>query len=78
MKSSLEDEDDEKTECQKDIFNSSNDFARIDQEHLEIASYYGIREFLVLVPGKRNAIIDETRMKILLSSITIAANNTNW
>ncbi|XP_014601093.1 PREDICTED: rab3 GTPase-activating protein catalytic subunit isoform X1 [Polistes canadensis] len=76
QESPLED-DDERTECQKDILNSSNDFARIDQEHLEIAPYYGVREFLVLVPGKRHSIIEETRMKILLSSITIAANNTN-
>ncbi|KAK2582517.1 hypothetical protein KPH14_004814 [Odynerus spinipes] len=75
--SPLEDEDDEKTECQKDIFNSSNDFARLDQEHLEIAPFFGIREFLVVVPGKKHTIINETRMKILLSSITIAANNTN-
>lgn len=75
--SSLENEDDGKTECQKDILNPANDFVSLEKKHLEIVSFFGIREFLVLVPEEKHAIINETLMKILLSSITIAVNNIN-
>ena len=73
-----EDREDSFTQCQKDILNASNDFAQLSGNHMEIARYYGVREFLVLVPSKRSPILDETRIKILLSSLTIAANNANW
>ncbi|XP_033229238.1 rab3 GTPase-activating protein catalytic subunit [Belonocnema kinseyi] len=65
------------TQCQKDIINASNDFAQINGNHVEIARFYGVREFLILVPSKRSLIQDETKIKILLSSLTIAASNAN-
>ncbi|KAL7300905.1 hypothetical protein TKK_0006457 [Trichogramma kaykai] len=70
-----EEQEDCWTQCQKDVLNASNDFVQLDQNHLEIARYYGIREFLVLVPSKKSSILDETRIKILLSSLTIAVSN---
>lgn len=75
---SIEERTDESIQCQKDALNSSNDFARIDGNHLEIARYYGVREFLVLVSTKRESVTDETKIRILLSSFAIAATNANW
>lgn len=74
----LEENDEEKVECHKDAFNASNDFVRMHANHLELARYYGIREFLVLQSSKRDSVMDETKIRILLSSLTIAATNANW
>ncbi|XP_058804801.1 rab3 GTPase-activating protein catalytic subunit [Phymastichus coffea] len=65
------------TQCQKDIFNLTNDFVQLDQDDLSIAQYYGVREFILLMPAKRNSITDETKIKILLSSLTIAVSNAH-
>lgn len=73
-----EEREDSFTQCQKDIINASNDFAQMNGNHVEIARFYGVREFLILVPSKRSPIQDETKIKILLSSLTIAASNANW
>lgn len=78
VESPIDECEDIKSQCLQDALDSSNDFAILDREHLDLATYYGIREFLVLIPTKQVAISDETRIKILLSSITIAANNSNW
>lgn len=67
-----------RTQAQLDALDSSNDFARTNDDHLEIARYYGVREFVVLTPSKRCSILDETRIKILLSSLAIAASNASW
>lgn len=74
----LEESDEEKVQCHKDALNASNDFTRIDGNHLEIARYYGIREFLVLQSSKKDSVMDETKIRILLSSLAIAATNANW
>lgn len=71
-----DDQEDTFTQCQKDVLNNKNDFIQVDIPHLEIACYYGVREFLVLVP--EYSITEETKIKILLSSLTIAVSNTNW
>ncbi|KZC08463.1 Rab3 GTPase-activating protein catalytic subunit [Dufourea novaeangliae] len=75
--SPLDENEEEKVQCHRDVINTSNDFARMDENHLEIACYYGIREFLVLQSTKRESVTDETKIKILLSSLTIAAANAN-
>ncbi|XP_048506287.1 rab3 GTPase-activating protein catalytic subunit isoform X3 [Athalia rosae] len=77
IESVTEESEESRSQCLQDALDSSNDFARLDRDHLDLATYYGIREFLILVPTKQVAITDETRIKILLSSITIAANNSN-
>ncbi|XP_076245852.1 RAB3 GTPase activating protein subunit 1 isoform X2 [Calliopsis andreniformis] len=77
VSSSLEENEEERVQCHKDALNSSNDFARIDGNHLEIARYYGIREFLVLQSTKKESVTDETKIRILLSSFAIAATNAN-
>lgn len=74
----LEEREEEWTQCQKDAMDISNDFVKLDENCMEIARYYGIREFLVLIPARKGSLTDETRIKILLSSLTIAANNANW
>lgn len=70
--------EDEWMQCQKDALDISNDFVRLNDNCMEIARYYGIREFLVLIPARKTSLTDETRIKILLSSLTIATNNANW
>ncbi|XP_072752258.1 rab3 GTPase-activating protein catalytic subunit [Anoplolepis gracilipes] len=74
---SQEDSDEEWIPCQKDALDKSNDFARLNDNCMEIARYYGVREFLVLMPVRKAGLTDETRIKILLSSLTIATNNAN-
>lgn len=73
-----EDQEEIWTQCQKDILNTANDFVQLDQDNLAIARYYGLREFILLLPAKRNSITDETKIKILLSSLTIAVSNAHW
>ncbi|XP_076642287.1 RAB3 GTPase activating protein subunit 1 [Halictus rubicundus] len=73
----LEENEEEKLQCHKDAINASNDFTRVDENHLEIARYYGIREFLVLQSAKKESVTDETKIRILLSSLIIAATNAN-
>lgn len=76
--SPLEEREEEWTQCQKDALDIFNDFVRLDENCMEITRYYGCREFLVLIPARKGSLTDETRIKILLSSLTIAANNANW
>ncbi|XP_017884521.1 rab3 GTPase-activating protein catalytic subunit isoform X2 [Ceratina calcarata] len=73
----LEENEEEKVQCHKDALNTSNDFARIDGNHLEIARYYGIRDFLVLQSSRKDSVMDETKIKILVSSLAIAVTNAN-
>ncbi|XP_044596449.1 rab3 GTPase-activating protein catalytic subunit isoform X2 [Cotesia glomerata] len=70
-------DEDSSTQSHIDVLNIANDFARVDQDYLEIARYYGIREFVLLTPAKKISISDETRIKILVSSLTIASTNSN-
>ncbi|XP_029053343.1 rab3 GTPase-activating protein catalytic subunit [Osmia bicornis bicornis] len=74
---STKESEEEKVQCHKDALNASNDFARIDGNHLEIARYYSVREFLVLQSVRKESVTDETKIKILLSSLAIAATNAN-
>ncbi|XP_031828496.1 RAB3 GTPase activating protein subunit 1 isoform X2 [Nomia melanderi] len=77
VESALEESEDEKLQCHEDAMNTSNDFTRVDGNHVEIARYYGVREFLVLQSAKKESVIDETKIRILLSSLAIAATNAN-
>ncbi|KAL6427602.1 hypothetical protein ACFW04_008819 [Cataglyphis niger] len=77
MTNPQEESDEEWIQCQKDALDTSNDFVRLNDNCMEIARYYGVREFLVLIPARKASLTDETRIKILLSSLTIAANNAN-
>ncbi|XP_012275446.1 rab3 GTPase-activating protein catalytic subunit [Orussus abietinus] len=72
-----EDSVETKTQCQIDCLDTSNDFLTLTERHLELANYFGIREFIILVPTKQLAISDETRIKILVSSLTIASHNAH-
>lgn len=42
-----------------------------------LARWYGLRDFLVLVPQRSINVASESRVKILLSSLSIAVSNTN-
>ncbi|XP_029166828.1 rab3 GTPase-activating protein catalytic subunit [Nylanderia fulva] len=72
-----EESEEEWIQCQKDALDISNDFVRLNDNCMEIVRYYGVREFLVLIPARKASLTDETRIKILLSSLTIATNNAN-
>ncbi|XP_020283116.1 rab3 GTPase-activating protein catalytic subunit [Pseudomyrmex gracilis] len=72
-----EEREEEWIQCQKDALDISNDFVRLDDNYMEIVRYFGFREFLVLIPARKASLTDETRIKILLSSLTIATNNAN-
>jgi len=44
-----------------------------------LCRWYGLRDFVVLVPAPNmEDIVSENRVNILLSSFAIAANNTSW
>lgn len=73
-----EEREEEWIQCQKDTLDISNDFVRLDDNYMEIVRYFGFREFLVLIPARKASLTDETRIKILLSSLTIATNNASW
>ncbi|KYM94324.1 PREDICTED: rab3 GTPase-activating protein catalytic subunit isoform X1 [Cyphomyrmex costatus] len=72
-----EENEEEWIQCQKDALDISNDFVKLNDDCMEIARYYGVREFLVLIPARKTNLTDETRIKIVLSSLTIASNNAN-
>ncbi|KAK8737776.1 hypothetical protein OTU49_004235 [Cherax quadricarinatus] len=58
-----------------DIMNRENDFPA--RAHC-LVRWYGLREFVTLSPSNANQpIICPSKSKLLLSSLTIAANNTN-
>lgn len=73
-----EESEEEWLQCQKDALDTSNDFVKLNDNCMEIARYYGVREFLVLIPVRKASLTDETRIKIVVSSLTIATNNANW
>jgi len=44
-----------------------------------LSHWYGLREFLILAPKRNNdAITDEDRANLLLSSTAIAVSNVGW
>lgn len=46
---------------------------------LYVIDRYGIQEFVVIAPGSNcEAIISESKCKLLLSSISIALSNSGW
>ncbi|KAG8201721.1 hypothetical protein JTE90_012782 [Oedothorax gibbosus] len=58
-----------------DLVSKENDFP--PKAHC-LVRWYGLREFVVIYPAKTNdAIMTEDRTKMLMSSISIAVNNTN-
>ncbi|XP_071448374.1 rab3 GTPase-activating protein catalytic subunit [Hetaerina americana] len=62
-----------------DLNSSNNVFLPLKEvgspDMYNIVRLYGLREFLVLSPQPRHSISSESRLKILLSSALIAANN---
>jgi len=44
-----------------------------------LSRWYGLHNFIVLSPGPQmDEITTESRLNLLLSSVTIALNNTGW
>lgn len=76
---STEYENEEETErlpqALDDLMNRENDFPA--RAHC-LVRWYGLREFVTISPSNQNhPIICPSKSKLLLSSVTIAANNTN-
>ncbi|KAG8318859.1 Rab3 GTPase-activating protein catalytic subunit, partial [Homalodisca vitripennis] len=81
---SLLDNDSEAAKLQplEDMMSMENDFIPIVFEgnrshpHL-LTRWYGLRDFIVLTPAQGVVVTSESKIKILLSSVCIAVNNTN-
>lgn len=59
-----------------DLMNRENDFPA--RAHC-LVRWYGLREFITICPvNPNNPILCPSKSKLLLSSVTVAANNTNW
>jgi hypothetical protein len=63
-----------------DLLNKTNDFQTVSCKQAQtplLAYWFGICKFVVLTPTRSNHFIDsESRAKVILSSISIAINNT--
>ncbi|CAF0883999.1 unnamed protein product [Brachionus calyciflorus] len=63
-----------------DLLNKTNDFQNVTSSQTitpSIAYWYGLCRFLVISPTRNNSFIDtESRANVILSSISIAINNT--
>lgn len=63
-----------------DLLDRTNDFqaVSINQTHTpSLAYWFGLSKFVVLTPTRANSFIDsESRAKVILSSISVAINNT--
>ncbi|KAF6214713.1 hypothetical protein GE061_009456 [Apolygus lucorum] len=70
-------------EALEEVMSSDNDFPALEllkngdetRPHV-LARWYGLRDFIVLTPVKE-AITQESKLKVLLSSLCIAVNNTS-
>ena len=76
----ISDFDDEEAEklpkALEDMMNRENDFPA--RAHC-LVRWYGLREFVTICPSNPNhPIMSLSKAKLLLSSATIAANNTSW
>lgn len=65
-----------------DLLNKSNDFQNVTSSQFNtpsVAYFYGLCRFLVISPTRYYNFIDtESRANVILSSISIAINNTGW
>lgn len=63
-----------------DLLNKTNDFQAVSSSQMptpSIAYWFGLCKFVVLAPTRANSFIDsESRAKVILSSISVAINNT--
>ena len=84
--SPVDDEAEEgKSQALDDMMSLENDFPPQMESSLEdgsvhphpLARWYGLRDFVVVAPTREH-ISDESRIKILLSSIYVAVDNSNW
>ncbi|XP_072180720.1 rab3 GTPase-activating protein catalytic subunit-like [Diadema setosum] len=70
-----EDDDDRLPQPMEDMMVSGNDFP--PRAHC-LCRWFGLRQFVVLSPATNStAILSESKCNLLLSSLTIAVNNTN-
>lgn len=73
-----------KFEVHEDLLSLENDFLSMmlcedgSVKPHYISRWYGLKKFVVLTPSKGSSIMNESKIKILMSSMTIAVNNQNW
>jgi hypothetical protein len=53
------------------------DFGDVSSDLHPLVGWYGLRDFVVVTPA-RYGMSGESKMKILLSSVYVAINNSNW
>jgi len=84
--SPIEEETDEsRTQALDDMMSFDNDFPPATKYDFDDGSsgphplvrWYGLRDFVVVTPA-HYGMSGESRMKILLSSVYVAINNSNW
>ena len=65
-----------------DLLNKTNDFQTVTSNQAftpSLAYWYGLCQCVVISPTRNNSFIDtESRANVILSSISIAINNTGW
>ncbi|KAI5736414.1 hypothetical protein M8J76_002939 [Diaphorina citri] len=72
-----------KFEVHEDLLSLENDFLSMmlcedgSVKPHYISRWYGLKKFVVLTPFKGSSIMNESKIKILMSSMTIAVNNQN-
>ncbi|XP_026679127.1 rab3 GTPase-activating protein catalytic subunit-like, partial [Diaphorina citri] len=72
-----------KFEVHEDLLSLENDFLSMmlcedgSVKPHYISRWYGLKKFVVLTPSKGSSIMNESKIKILMSSMTIAVNNQN-
>jgi len=79
-----EETDEGRTQALDDMMSLDNDFppetkcdfGDVSSHPHPLVRWYGLRDFVVVTPARY--VSDETRMKILLSSVYMAINNSNW
>ena len=57
------------------LMDSDNDFP---SNCHPLAYFYGLAEFVIITPAGNETLDTENRINLVLSSITIAVNNTQW
>lgn len=66
-----------------DIMSTNNDFVPIvfegNSSHPHVlARWYGLQDFIVLTPAQGVLITLKSKIEILMSSVCIAINDSNW
>ena len=67
------------SESKNQVFGSLSDVKNDFQTKCHpLAYFYGLGEFVIITPSGNETLDTESRINLVLSSITIAVNSTQW